>query len=74
MTDGKLLRYYMDESGMSKTRIAERSGFSRERLYRILRGDDARASEMEGLCKTLKLNKAIREKIFFAKEVVSWTT
>lgn len=70
MTDGKLLLSLIEESGMPKTTIAARSGFSRDRLYTILDGSECRASEIEGLARTLKLTNAIRDKIFFAKKVV----
>ena len=74
MTDGNLLRSLIEESGMPKTTVAARSGFSRERLYTILEGSECRASEIEGLARTLKMTNPIRDKVFFAKKVVEETT
>lgn len=74
MTDGKLLLQLIEESGMPKTVVAERSGFSRDRLYSILEGSECRASEMEGITKTLKLTSAISKQVFFAKKVDEQTT
>ena len=74
MTDGKLLKEVIEASGIPKTVVAERSGFSRDRLYSILDGSECRASEMEGLTKTLKLTSVMSKKIFFAKEVAQETT
>lgn len=74
MTDISLLKQVIEESGMTKTFIAETSGMTRDRLYNILRGIDAKASEIEGLSKTLRLTNPVRDKIFFAKNVVPQTT
>lgn len=74
MTDGKLLLRLIEESGMPKTVVAERSGFSRDRLYSIIDGSECRASEMEGLTKTLHLTSAVIKQLFFAKEVAKQTT
>lgn len=69
MTDLNLLLQAITDSGMTKKTIAERAGFSRERLYTILEGSECRASEIEGLARALRLTNANRDKIFFAKEV-----
>jgi len=69
MTDLKLLQEYVTDSGMTKTKIAQKAGMTRDRLYSILRGNECKASEIEGLAKTLRLTNAIRDRIFFAKEV-----
>ena len=69
MTDTNLLMEFIVESGMTKKTLAERAGFSRERLYTILEGSECRASEIEGLARALKLTNANRDRIFFAKEV-----
>ncbi len=69
MTDTILLAQAIEDSGMTKTKIAERSGITRDRLYSLLEGADARASEIEGLAKTLRLTNPNRDRIFFAKKV-----
>ena len=74
MTDISLLKQVIEDSGMTKTFIAESSGMTRDRLYNILRGIDAKASEIEGLSKTLRLTNPLRDRIFFAKNVVCEAT
>ena len=74
MTDIELLVQLIQESGMPKTVIAERSGITRDRLYKILNGVDVKAVEIEGISRTLKLNKVMRDKVFFAQKVVEQTT
>lgn len=74
MTNTKLLLEIIAESGMTKVNIAKKAGFSRERLYTILEGSECRASEIEGLAKTLRMTNATRDKVFFAKEVADITT
>lgn len=70
MTDFKMLRGKMDDSGMTMTAIASKSGILRETLYNRLNGKgDFTASEMMGLAKTLNLSNQERDEIFFAKEV-----
>lgn len=69
MTDTVLLKQAIDDSGLTKTKIAERSNITRDRLYDLLKGADARASEIEGLSKTLRLTNPNRDRIFFAKKV-----
>lgn len=64
------LRKRIDESGMPMTRIAERSGIVRETLYNRLNGvGEFTATEIMALTQVLRLNRAEREAIFFAKEV-----
>ena len=74
MTDIELLKQYIDESGMPKSRIAERSGMTRDRLYTILKGADAKATEIEMLSKTLRLTNVMRDRVFFGKKVADKTT
>ena len=50
------------------TSIAVRSGIPRVTLYNRMRGiGEFKASEIDGLTKTLRLSKAQRDAIFFAK-------
>lgn len=74
MTDNVLLRQIIDDSGMNKTAIAEKSGITRDRLYKLLDGLEAKASEIEGLSRTLRMTNPVRDKVFFAKKVVDETT
>lgn len=74
MTDTVTLKQVIEDSGMPKTLIAERAGITRDRLYNILGGLDAKATEIESLARVLKLTKARRDAIFFAKNVASETT
>ena len=74
MTDTVALKQVIEDSGMPKTLIAERAGITRDRLYNILGGLDAKATEIESLARVLKLTKARRDAIFFAKNVASKTT
>ena len=70
MTDFTMLRGKMDDSGMTMTAIASKSGILRETLYNRLNGKgDFTASEMMGLAKTLNLSNQERDEIFFANEV-----
>ena len=74
MTDTVALKQVIEDSGMPKTHIAMRAGITRDRLYNILGGLDAKATEIESLSRVLKLTKARRDAIFFAKNVASETT
>jgi len=70
MTDFELLSEKISESGMPITTISERSGILRETLYNRFKGvGEFTASEIVGLCSVLHINKADRERIFFANKV-----
>ncbi len=68
MTDYGALKAEILSSGMTMTSIAVRSGIPRVTLYNRMRGiGEFKASEIDGLTKTLRLSKAQRDAIFFAK-------
>lgn len=65
MADIELLRRKIDDSGMTVTSIAKKSGIVRETLYnRINNKGDFTASEIVSLTNVLNLTKAERDKIF----------
>ena len=65
MADIELLRRKIDDSGMTVTSIAKKSGIERETLYnRINSKGDFTASEIVSLTNVLNLTKAERDKIF----------
>lgn len=65
MVDIPLLKRCMDESGMTIKTIAERSNIPRYTLDRRLNGEgDFTSDEIVGLTRTLRLKKALRDKIF----------
>ena len=55
MTDGKLLKQTIEESGISITFIAEKMECSRNRIYAIIAGSDCTASEITKMSETLHL-------------------
>lgn len=70
MTDTKLLKEIIDDSGVTITWLARQIGCSRPRLYKILDGGDATASEIQSISKALRMTDSTRNKIFFAQKVV----
>lgn len=67
MTDVKLLKKKISDSGMTMTTIAKKTGILRETLYnRMNKVPDFRASEITALTSVLNLSKEERDKIFFA--------
>jgi transcriptional regulator with XRE-family HTH domain len=68
MTDTVELKRLIKESGITLTHIAEKLGCSRTRLYSILRGADATASEIYALTQILHLDPAQKDAVFFASE------
>lgn len=74
MTNTVLLKEVIEDSGMTKTFIADKMGVSRPRLYKILDGDECTVTEMLSLSAILRITNKQRSDIFFAKEVVSNTT
>lgn len=67
MTDIKILKRRMGDSGMSIVYIAEKAGISRETLYNRLKSGDFRLSEICALSKILNLSKKERDEIFFTE-------
>ena len=69
MTDTVLLNQAIDNSGMTKTFIAEKMGCSRMRLYSILKGSEVTVSEMIALSDLLRLNNRQKSDIFLTKRL-----
>lgn len=70
MPNIELLKEYIDDSGMTKTAIADKAGMLRETLYNRLDGrGQFTASEIVGLTNALKLSKSERDKIFLLSNV-----
>lgn len=66
MTDIKALRKRIEDSGMTITYIAEKSGILRETLYNRMKTGDFKLSEICALSSVLKLSREERDNIFFA--------
>jgi predicted transcriptional regulator len=67
MTDLKLLREVIDESGLKITALSEKAGINRTTLYNRLNGKgDFTVSEMSRLSDALRLSSSDRDRIFFA--------
>ena len=67
MTDIDLLRKTIDDSGLKITALSKKASINRATLYNRLDGKgEFTVSEIEGLCRALRLNKTERERIFFA--------
>ena len=64
MANVKFLREKMDNSGMTITAIADKSGMSRETLYNRMKSGDFYASEITALTRVLNLDSEERDKIF----------
>ncbi len=70
MTDFKLLKKRISDSGMTMVAIANKTGILRETLYNRLNGKgEFNASEMVAIAKVLNLSNDERDAIFFATEV-----
>lgn len=69
VTDTKLLKEIIDDSGVTITWLAKKIGCSRPRVYNILNGYDVTATEIQAISKALRLTDATRNKIFFAQKV-----
>lgn len=69
MTDTKLLRETIDNSGMSITFISNEIGISREALYKKMSNTtEFKASEITKLSKILNLSNRARDVIFLTRE------
>ena len=66
MTNTTLLSEAIDNSGMTKTFIADKMGCSRPRLYSILAGAECTVSEMIKLSDILKLTSRQKTEIFLS--------
>lgn len=67
MPNLELLKKVLDESGMTMTAIAEKSGILKATLYNRLKGvGEFTASEITSLTNVLHLTKQQRDKIFFS--------
>ncbi len=62
-----LLRRKIDDSGLTVTAIAQKSGLKRETLYNKLQGEsEFKASEISALTFVLQMSKEERDEFFFA--------
>ena len=66
MTDVMALKKFIENSGMTVTYVAEKSGILRETLYNRMKTGDFKVSEICALSKTLNLSRKERDDIFFA--------
>lgn len=70
MADIKVLKEKINNSGMTFSSIAKKSGILRETLYNRLNGvSDFTAAEIVGLSRTLKLTKSERDDIFLNEKL-----
>ena len=69
MTNGKLLKDRIDNSGISITFLSEKLDCSRNRIYSIIEGKDCTASEIVKFTELLHLDKKSRDEIFLPKSV-----
>ena len=60
----ELLKEKFEESGMTVTAIADKSGICRETLYNRMKSGNFYASEISALTKTLRLTRKERDDIF----------
>ncbi|MED9903538.1 MAG: XRE family transcriptional regulator [Lachnospiraceae bacterium] len=68
MTDIDALKKCMDDSGMTITAIAEKSGMLRETLYNRLKTGDFKLSEICALSSVLRFDRDKRDEIFFKQD------
>ena len=64
MANVELLKEKIDESGMTVTAIAEKSGICRETLYNRMKSGNFYASEISSLTRVLCLTRKERDDIF----------
>ena len=69
MTDGKMLKEVIRDSGVSITFLADKMECSRNRIYAIINGSDCTASEIAGLSKLLHMTREQRDEIFLSMSV-----
>ena len=69
MPDLALLRRKIDNSGLTVTAVAQKSGLKRETLYNKLQGEsEFKASEISALTLVLQMSRDERDKIFFSNQ------
>ena len=66
MTNVEMLKQCIENSGMTVTAVAEKTGMLRETFYNRLKTGDFKLSEICSLVRVLRLNNKERDKIFFA--------
>lgn len=66
MTNVLALKKRIEDSGMTFTSVAEKSGILRETLYNRMKTGDFKLSEICALSSVLQLNRDERDDIFFA--------
>lgn len=68
MTDVEKLKKCIDDSGMTITFVAEKTGILRETFYNRLKTGDFKLSEICALSKVLRLSRDERDSIFFGNK------
>lgn len=66
MTNVEALKQCIENSGMTVTAVAEKTGMLRETFYNRLKTGDFKLSEICSLVRVLRLSNKERDKIFFA--------
>ncbi len=66
MTNVEALKQCIENSGMTVTAVAEKTGMLRETFYNRLKTGDFKLSEICSLVCVLRLSNKERDKIFFA--------
>lgn len=69
MTNVIALKRRIEDSGMSMTYVAEKSGILRETLYNRMKTGDFKLSEICALSKVLNLSRDERDNIFLQMNV-----
>lgn len=70
MVNIDLLKFRIEDSGMTMVSLSKKSGITRETLYNRLNGiGEFTASEIVGLSNALKISRKDRDDIFFGNEV-----
>lgn len=70
MTDINALKLAIKDSGLSMTKIAEKTGIMRATLYNRLNGiGEFTASEIVALTKCLNLERKARDEIFLSEKL-----
>lgn len=69
MTNTEMLKRVIQDSGMKIIAIADKSGITRGRFYKILNGADCTASEIVKIGEVLRLTQKQRDDIFLSKNV-----
>ena len=75
MTNTKLLRWYIEQSGLKRTFVANKIGLTYQGYLNKESGrSEFTQSEIEGLCELLGVSGEDKERIFFAKIVDTGST